>query len=332
MVGAVQNLVRVTDAAIARLYLLFFHERHALLTVLFHSLFQNETEIAKNHVDPLDRTTVAQFRQLIEYYLAHDYRFISPSDLLRGLQPDVKYAMLTFDDGYYNNRLALPILEELRVPAVFFISTNHVRDGKCYWWDVIYRERLAEGASPEQVYGEALTLKSLRTEQIERQLLDRFGRGALTPRGDIDRPFTPDELRDFARSPCVHLGNHTADHAILTNYSHAEVRQQVGDAQRWLEGLTGNVPCAIAYPNGDYDRQVVEICQEAGLQVGFTIRPAKTKLPLQPDSRHMMRLGRFVPHSKSSIVTQCRTYRSDVLLYALVRGGYLRLARGRAED
>ena len=41
--------------------------------------------------------------------------------------------MLTFDDGYYNNHLALPVLEEFDVPALFFISTNHVKQQKCFW-------------------------------------------------------------------------------------------------------------------------------------------------------------------------------------------------------
>jgi hypothetical protein len=42
-----------------------------------------------------------------------------------------------------------------------------------------------------------------------------------------------------------------------------------------------------------------------------------------------MRLGRFSTHGGTPILTQCRTYRSDVLLYGLFRDGYLRLVRGK---
>src|SRR5262245_15586341 len=126
MISTIQRLVRATDSVVARAYLSLFRERNALLSFLFHSLFQDEREIALNQVDPLQRTTVAQFRRFVEYYLEHGYRFVGPGDLLEGIDPAGKYAMITFDDGYYNNTLALPILAEFKVPAVVFVSTEHV--------------------------------------------------------------------------------------------------------------------------------------------------------------------------------------------------------------
>src|SRR4051794_33922106 len=121
MIASIQRLVRATDDLFARAYLGLFRERGGVLAFLFHSLFRDEREIALNLVDPLERTTVAQFQALVEYYLEHGYRFIGPDDLLDGLSPDGKYALITFDDGYYNNTLALPVLQKYQVPAVFFI-------------------------------------------------------------------------------------------------------------------------------------------------------------------------------------------------------------------
>src|SRR5665213_316569 len=247
--------------------------KDGLLCFLFHSLFRDERQIEQNAVNPLERTTVAQFRELIEYYLAIGYRFIVPGELLEGLKPDGKYAMITFDDGYYNNLQALPVLEELDVPAIFFISTKHIARNKCFWWDVFYREQIARGVPARQVHRQTVHWKSMRTEDIERELLSRFGPNSLKPRGDIDRPFTAAELRTFAQNKYVHLGNHTADHAILTNYCAAQVREQVSSAQEWLAEIIGRPPVAIAYPNGAHNDRVVDICAQAGLKIGFTIRP-----------------------------------------------------------
>jgi peptidoglycan/xylan/chitin deacetylase (PgdA/CDA1 family) len=327
MTSVVQKFVRAVDAVSARAYLSLFRERNALVPFLFHSLFRDEREIGRDDVDPLERTTVGQFRQLVAYYLDHGYRFVSPADLLAGLDPDGRYAMLTFDDGYYNNALALSVLREFRVPALFFISTEHVRANKCFWWDVLYRERRDRGASPRQIYLEGVALKALRTEQIEAELSAQFGPGAFTPRGDVDRPFAPEELREFARDPLVHLGNHTANHAILTNYTPAEARAQVETAQSWLRDLTGVSPTAIAYPNGGYDQDVVQACRDAGLRLGFTVRPEKTPLPIAGAGSNLLRLGRFVPHAEAPMPAQCRTYRSDFLLYGKCRAAYLRLLR-----
>ena len=323
MIDAIQQLVRRTDAALARLSLGVRRERNALITFLFHSLFRDENQIELNLIDPLERTTIAFLRRLIEYFLEHDYRFISPADLLAGLKGGGKYALLTFDDGYYNNTQALRILEEFAIPAVFFISTNHVRQNRCFWWDVLYRQLMAQGVSPARIYRESLELKRLKADQIEPRLSDCFGPDAHRPRSDLDRPFTPAELRDFAASRWVHLGNHTAEHAILTNYSDDEARAQIDDAQRFLRNVTGTSPIAIAYPNGAYDESTMAAAAAAGLKLGFTTRPRKSRLPLDTGSPALLELGRFVPHSSRSIASQCTSYRSDLQVYGLLRSAYL---------
>jgi peptidoglycan/xylan/chitin deacetylase (PgdA/CDA1 family) len=330
MIATIQKLVRSADAAVARAYLAMRREQNALMPFLFHSLFRNQREMDLNVVEPLERTTVAQFRQFVEYYLEHGYRFVSPAEVLEGLSPSGKYALITFDDGYYNNTLARAVLEEFQVPAVFFISTNHVRQNKCFWWDVFFRERLAQGATRRQIYRETVGLKGMRTEEIEAMLVERFGAGALTPRGDVDRPFTPPELREFAACPYVHLGNHTANHAILTNYTPEEVREQVAGAQKALAEMTGVTPTAIAYPNGAHDPRIVEICREVGLRLGVTVRPHKTTLPIKAGWEGMLRIGRFCPNGDAPMVSQCRTYRSDLQLSGAFRAGYLRLLRGQS--
>src|SRR4051812_13209506 len=115
MIATIQNLVRMADDVIARGYLGLFRERGGLRAFLFHSLFRDESEIARQQVDPLQRTTLAQFREFVEYYLGHGYTFVGPDDVLAGLDPEGKYALITFDDGYYNNTLALPVMREYQV-------------------------------------------------------------------------------------------------------------------------------------------------------------------------------------------------------------------------
>ena len=45
-------------------------------------------------------------------------------------------ALITFDDGYRDNfDTAVPILEELGVPATFFIPTGFLQSPRLPWWD-----------------------------------------------------------------------------------------------------------------------------------------------------------------------------------------------------
>ncbi len=329
MLGSVRRLIRTTDAATANAYLSLFRERSAVLCFLFHSLFVDENELRQNLVHPLQRTTVAQFRRFIEYYRAQGYRFITPEHLLAGVDAGGKYALISFDDGYFNNTRALPILEEIAVPATFFITTENVLRGKCFWWDVHWRESAALGMSEDAIVRDGRALKSMTTGQIEEELLRRHGADAFVPRGDLDRSFTPEELREFARNRHVRLGNHTSNHAILTNYSPREGREQILAAQEAIESMTGIRPVAIAYPNGAHSTQIERWCVDAGLRCGFTVEPKKTALPLNMSSQAAMQIGRFMPEGDEPIEKQCRTYRSDLQLYGTFHAGYQRMARHR---
>ena len=87
VIDVIQRLVRTADAVVVRGYLSLFRERNALITFLFHSLFRDEAEMARNLIDPIQKTTVAHFRSLIRYYRDHGYQFITPDQLLAGLDP-----------------------------------------------------------------------------------------------------------------------------------------------------------------------------------------------------------------------------------------------------
>ena len=43
---------------------------------------------------------------------------------------------ITFDDGYSDNlTVAIPILEQMRLPATFFICGDAASDGESFWWE-----------------------------------------------------------------------------------------------------------------------------------------------------------------------------------------------------
>ena len=163
-----QNLISIVnsiDKLISNNYCRFLNDKSALLTFLFHGLFNDEHEIYLNLVDPQQGITVDMFRRFIEYYLNNGFIFVSPDDILNGLANDKKYVLITFDDGYYNNHLAISILKEYQVPAIFFISSNHVALNKSFWWDVIYRERIKENTPLGQIRKEQVRLKQKKNDE-----------------------------------------------------------------------------------------------------------------------------------------------------------------------
>jgi peptidoglycan/xylan/chitin deacetylase (PgdA/CDA1 family) len=114
-------------------------EKNQLLVFTFHGFFESEKQKDLSHIDPQNNMTVQQFVDFLDYFLGHNYKFISPVDLVSGLENDQSYAMLTFDDGYFNNISAIEILEKYKIPALFFITTKNIIGNKSYWWDIIYK-------------------------------------------------------------------------------------------------------------------------------------------------------------------------------------------------
>jgi peptidoglycan/xylan/chitin deacetylase (PgdA/CDA1 family) len=278
----------------------------SLTGVIFHALQERNLQPGISPLAPNLAVPVPVFRAFVEQMLELGYTVVSPAQIDAGLDPAGRYLAITFDDGYFNNALALEVLDEFRIPATFFVSSGHVREGKAFWWDALSRLQSGSGDGGRALRAETERLKRLRHGEAERILCERFGPSFLKPGSDLDRPFNPAELARFAASPWVHLGNHTRDHAILTNCTPAERLAQIVACQRELEEMTGKRPVAIAYPNGNSSTAVVASAVEAGLHVGFTVRPTRTPVPMARGAQ--MSIGRFFFHGGKDVRRQCRMF------------------------
>ena len=311
-----KDLLTRADARLAAAYLHLLPARPGLLIFAFHSLFESAQEAAEGLMDPQQAITTGMFRDFVVNLREAGFDFVSPEQALAGLDPAGHYGMITFDDGYANNRRALPTLEEFRVPAVFCISTNHVLTGKPFWWDVTYREARKLGWSSDLLDRQRAVYKSLRTRETEEAVIAEFGSSAFQTVADLDRPFTPHELAQFAQHPLVHIGNHTCDHAILTNYSYAETREQIQGAQEALRAITGRIPQILAYPNGATTRAVVRATRDAGIRLGMTVQPGRNAIPRNLSNTRELLLKRCILWGSRDIAEQCRAARAPLSLRA----------------
>ncbi len=311
----VKRAIFSLDEMLTRVSLSLTGESASLLIFLFHGLFQDGKEARAGVIDPQQGITVEMLRRFVLHFREQSYRFVSPGDIVWGLEPRGKNVLVTFDDGYFNNRRALPVLEEFGVPAVFFIASDYVKHGKAFWWDVVFRELRNRHRTNREIGHAIAGYKRLKTAAVESDLSRQFGEAALKPIADLDRPFRPSELEEFARHPLVFLGNHTKDHAILTNYSDAEVSEQIEGAQNDIFEITGKRPEIIAYPNGNVSPVIQALAWNAGLRLGIGTSPGKNRLPLQVDAGGAMAMRRFTLWGDREIDTQCRVSRSRLSLY-----------------
>ena len=274
------------------LILNFANEKNQLLIFYFHGLYETKQEKDLNHIDPQNNLTVKEFRDFINYFLRHKYQFIKPGDLLSDTLLNKSCVMITFDDGYFNNMLAVNVLKEYGVPASFFISTANVLDNRSFWWDIVYKYRMKQGGDLKKVRTEQAFLKSYKPAFIEEYLKSNFGKNCDQPWSDIDRPLQVEELKLISKVPLVIIGNHTHNHAILTNISDQEIKEELEICNKSLFAITGIIPNMIAFPNGNHNQKILEVTASAGFKFAFTIENKSNRLPLSNNS--LTCLNRFM--------------------------------------
>jgi peptidoglycan/xylan/chitin deacetylase (PgdA/CDA1 family) len=297
--------------------------------LMFHTLFADRAEIARGEAHPHQETTLAQIEAILIYFRQCNYRVISPSQLASGVDPKGRYAMLTFDDGYFNNARVLPLLEKYDGHATVFVAADYVLKGRAFWWEALYARRRAQGWQHGRIFAEMSDLNRQRTAEVEEWIKNEFG-GFPPPRGDMDRPFTPAELKRFAASPHVTIGNHTVNHTVLGPYSEEEMAREIAEAQRLMRELVGYHPLVIAYPNGCYSPRLLEICQSAGLKLGFSAVERKDYLCRSGQPANPMNLGRFRLDPSRDVGSQLTRFRSDLHLVARYNRARDRVRGGRS--
>lgn len=249
--------------------------------------------------DPYDPDTIdatpAQFRRHVET-LARIGTPIGMEALLAGIEGaelPPNPVLITFDDGYRSCRdIALPILEELGVPATFFIATGFTDGSKLYWWEQIAaalhaaRVRTATLAYPRSL---RIDLNASRARHILDDIvkntrgldIDRFLREL---RSALDVPWNADiearlaaplimgwdDIRALAAAG-MDIESHTRSHRVLETLDREALDDELIGSRRDLEAQLGRPVRAIAYPVGrPPPRWVRSAVAAAGYRVGFT--------------------------------------------------------------
>jgi peptidoglycan/xylan/chitin deacetylase (PgdA/CDA1 family) len=218
--------------------------------------------------------TPVQFRRQMEMLARHGTP-IGVDDLLRAIEggPFPKNpVMVTFDDGYRScHDVALPILQQVGVPATFFIATSFITERRLYWW-----ERIALFLSVAR--RDRGTLRYPRPLEIDRRDPGLHGRldGLVKTEMALDVERFLEELAaalDVEWTPAIEAGHanamlmtwdqvralakagmdvesHTRRHRVLQTIAPADLEDELAGSRRELEAQLGRPVRVIAYPVG----------------------------------------------------------------------------------
>ncbi len=221
--------------------------RSKSFVVTFHGIAARRDDDLPAAVQPA--FDAAELRAAIDW-IGRRFDYLTPSELLQGERCGV---LLTFDDGFANNATnALPVLEELGAPAVFFVAAQHVRDPRD--WLPATRETVRRHWDRED----------LVSDPIARDLYDGMSR---------------EQLASCARHPLVTIGSHTVHHPLLTGCEDATLAAELEGSKALLEDWCGRGVDLFAYPAGDYDLRVARAVRAAGYRAAFAEDSREVGLP-----------------------------------------------------
>ena len=236
-------------------------------------------------------------------HLAARVRVVSLEECLRALEtetvPAEDWVVLTFDDGYLDNRThAAPVLKSLRLPATFYVSSACLRERMPFWPEVLAEliRRAPAGHLAVSVPGESdlglelgppgargpvcLTLirrlRTLPAAAIESALAALARETGTTP--GAAAAVSPavmgrDDLRALVADG-FSIGSHTVTHPYLPAESREAQLWELRESRRELEEAIGVPVPDFCYPGGGFDETTVTLVREAGYRSAVTTRSA----------------------------------------------------------
>ncbi|MDQ5820193.1 MAG: polysaccharide deacetylase family protein [Actinomycetota bacterium] len=225
-----------------------------------------------------------------------------------GALPDPA-CLITFDDGLrVQYELALPVLERLGVPAVFFVPGRPLAEGKALYVHKVHRlrEELGDEALaplvdadsvPEDVAREQYAYDTPEAARVKYALNMRLPlderddavAGLLARVVESEEAFcaelymSRDQVRELERRGA--LGAHSYGHEPLGLLEPQHLRVDLEASAQTLEEVTGSRPRVLSYPHGSREAvtQAVAVAAErAGFRAGFTMERAVNRTLEQP--------------------------------------------------
>lgn len=213
-----------------------------------------------------------------------------------------RFAVLTFDDGYIDNRdHALPVLETHSAPAMLYVPSAFPQGEGELWWAALEEmirvtTRLALPGEGLQAQMQAQDMVPVETADQKQAFYDqaywalrsmgqdeqRAAIGQMAEAAGYDLKelcqrlilSTPD-LRDVSKHPLITIGAHTVTHRAVARLSAEDAMREMVEGANWLEEVLGTRPTHFSFPYGDPGSagpRDYALARQAGFQTAVTTR------------------------------------------------------------
>ena len=226
--------------------------------------------------------------------------------LFQGRDIPSKAVCITFDDGLKDNyTFAYPILRKYNVPATIFLATGYIghswqsHKARFAVWNTGVEEFEVDGLgryclrSPDDrlIAMNKITTGLMKLPEREKNLMvetllkvldvglpDGFGEGLSLSWNEVI------EMNQNG----ISFGAHTVTHTSLTRLPIEEARKEILYSKKDIEERLGTSCTLFAYPNGEFNAEIIEILKENGFKGAVTTIPRMVRR-----GANLFRLGRI---------------------------------------
>jgi peptidoglycan/xylan/chitin deacetylase (PgdA/CDA1 family) len=258
-------------------------------------LFKNNVILMYHGIDTIGKnpfnnrhTGIKDFEKQI-LFLKKNTNLMSIQDFFeKKFVPNKINVALTFDDGYLNNYTnAFPILEKNKVPATFYCTGLNCTSDNILWADFVniastltaknlelegevFEKRgnvFVSNSSGKNIYE---TVKNIKPDYIyKRKIFEALSSLKFKEDKKYDQYWklmTDEQIRRVADSNYVSIGSHGFYHNNLGNISIEQAKKEILDSVNYLQNITQKKIDSIAYPDGSYNKQVLDEAENIGLK------------------------------------------------------------------
>jgi peptidoglycan/xylan/chitin deacetylase (PgdA/CDA1 family) len=266
-----------------------------LLSFFWHSV--DPDTIDSDYMDGTN-PTASLFREQVEFLRAR-YTPVSPFEFLEAAKKKTFYTkppvLLGFDDGFKNVLTqALPVLEEFRIPAVFFVIGQIIKDPNFVPWFIELKHLIRTAEKTLVVFSDLrfdltsredcarlanffdISLRACRSEVARQMLLSTLANtlGLNRPvAADLDadlRFVNKEDLANLGAESFLTVASHAMTHRYLTSLTYEEQVAELHESDALLRKYCPSYLPIIAYPGGAVNADTISIAKTI-YHAGFAV-------------------------------------------------------------
>jgi len=275
-----------------------------MLSVMYHYVRPNDVTFPN-----FKNLTPEQLIEQLDFFQSR-YGFLSQNSFLEAIESNKPQSgvVLTFDDGFKDHyRHVLPILQERKLWAFFYIPTGHYRQKKILnvhrihhllgkyeahsllkesikrvSREMLHEEKIREFDTEiykdQQLSSDEFRFKRLfnyylrheyKSPILDSLFSDYFDEDALYK----DLYLSRDELREMEDEGCI-IGSHTVSHPVLSTLSYDIQKKEIEDSTVFLESFLSMKVKSFCYPYGggtSYNESTVHALEACDIHHAFIV-------------------------------------------------------------